>query len=366
MIYLDYPSHTPVDPEVLTEFCRIEQVFLANPMSNHQAGQAARAEFDRIITTTAQLLGANPKELIFTSGATESNNLAINGITHAGRHNGRHIITNALEHQSVSGPIAVLKDLGYDVEFVDILPDGTIDLGHLQSLLRTDTILLTVPWVDSELGVIQPIKEIAGLLENYPNCRFHVDAAQAVGKLPVSFNLGQKGPHTLSFSPHKFHGLCGSGGLLCREAFLSLPHRGTPTLALAAASLKALELAITGQAEHHQKVWQLRQYVLENLKDRVRVNSPVDPTKSSPYILNLSVPGIKGADFQAALNSHGICVSVKSACAAPQTPSRPVYAISRDKKNAMNSWRLGFSHNTEISEIEDFLSAFDKCNKELV
>jgi len=370
MIYLDHAAHTPADSAVIEEFCRVERQFLANPIAAHSAGQAARSELDRITSAAAGLLGANPQELIHTSGATEANNLAVKGITRAYRHVGKHIITTCLEHSSISGPLAVLKEQGWEVELADILPDGTVDLEHIAALLRRDTVLLSIPWVDSELGAIQPIRAIGKILENYPHCRFHVDASQAVGKIPVKFEKID----TLSFSPHKFHGLCGCGVLLKRDSVRIEPlihgglsntmfRSGTPALALAASSYKALALAINEQASRLEKVKILRKHVIKAFEKSslIRINSPKANGIYSPYILNLSVQGIKGIDFQTALDRRGVCVSVKSACSAPGTPSRPVLAISRDKKNAMCSWRIGFSHCNGLEEIETFLKIFDDC-----
>jgi len=366
VIYLDHASRTPTDPQVLAEFCRVENEFFANPMISHAAGRMSNDEINRVTTVMAKLLGASPNEIIFTSGATESNNLAIKGLTRAYRHTGKHIITTCLEHSSVSSPLAVLKDQGYEVELVDILPNGTVDLDHFRVLLRHDTVLVCVSWVDSELGAVQPIQAIREALEKYPNCRLHVDASQAVGKIPVSFEHID----TLSFSPHKFNGICGCGVLLKKKSTLldiqihgglsaTAYRSGTTALSLASSSCKALELAIARQNERFEKVQALRQYVVQALTQypQVRINSPKD---GSPYILNLSVKGIKGSDFQAILDEHGVCISVKSACSAVGTLSRPVLAVSKDKKNALNSWRIGFSHITEFAEVEEFLKIFAK------
>jgi len=180
MIYLDYAAHTPVVPTVLEEFCRTELKYFASPMSIHQAGQAAQAVLDQNTKKIKNLLSADDAELTFTSGATEANRLAIMNLAQIGRHKGKHIIATCLEHPSVTAPLADLKNQGYEIELADILPNGTIDLEHLGTLLRDDTTLLTLPWIDSELGTIQPIIKVIELLKNYPNCYFHVDAAQAV------------------------------------------------------------------------------------------------------------------------------------------------------------------------------------------
>jgi len=199
----------------------------------------------------------------------------------------------------------------------------------------------------------------------------HIDAAQAMGKLPVNMS----GASTMCFSPHKFYGLCGSGVLVKREGVVLEPlihggsgaalyRSGTPALSLAAACHKALELALTNQDNRLAKVTQLRDYVVGNLGKYplVRINSPAT---DSPYILNLSVKGVKAAKFTAELDTHGICVSVKSACSTDSAPSRPVMAVSKDKQNALCSWRVSFSHMTETSDLDVFLAAFDSCYKRL-
>ena len=182
MIYLDYSANTPADPTVLDAFYQTERRYIGNPNSTHPAGWAAQVEMARVTDGIAELLGVLPEEIIYTSGASESNNLALKGIVQASRHVGKHIISTALEHSSVGGALSALQQQGCEVDLVDIRRDGTIDLEHLRELLRKDTVLVAVCAVDSELGTVQPIQEIADILRDYPNCRLHVDATQAVGK----------------------------------------------------------------------------------------------------------------------------------------------------------------------------------------
>jgi len=371
MIYLDYASNTPVDPDVLESFCRTERQFIGNPSAKHEAGRLALLEMERITESIAEMIGAKPLEIIYTSGASEANNLALKGLARAYRHNGKHILSTCLEHPSVGGALTALQEQGYDVDLIDIRPDGRVDLLHLKELLCRDAVIVSVCWADSELGAQQPIREIAEILREYPACRFHVDATQAVGKLPVSFD----GIDCMTFAPHKFHGLNGCGILLKREEIVLEPlihggasttiyRSGTPALALPASTERALELALRERESRFETVKSLREKLVHALAryPLVRINSPAD---GSPYILNISVAGVKGDVFRSALDKRGVCISVKSACSVPGTPSRPVYAVSRDKKNAMCSWRISLSHLTTEQEIAEFLRIFDLCYKEL-
>ena len=371
MIYLDYSANTPADPAVLDAFCQAERGCIGNPNSTHPAGQAAQAEMRRVTDSIAQLLGVLPEEIIYTSGASESNNLALKGIAQASRHIGKHILSTALEHSSVGGALSALQQQGYEIDLVDIGRDGRIDLEHLRELLRTDTVLLSVCAVDSELGTLQPLREIAAILKDYPNCRLHVDATQAVGKTDLVLD----GVDTMSIAPHKFYGLNGSG-LLIKKADVILepqihgggsttPYRsGTPALGLAVSVEKALHLALEQQALRIARVAALNSLLRAGLAKypAVRFNTPENAV---PHILNLSVRGVKGTVFQQALGKHGVCVSVKSACSVEGTPSKAVYAVSRDRKNALSSWRISLSHLTTEAEIAAFLQIFDRCYREL-
>lgn len=371
MIYLDYSANTPADPAVLERFLQTERGFMGNPNSQHPAGRAAAAELERVTAAIAGALGVGPAELIYTSGASESNNLALKGLARAQRHVGRHIISTALEHPSVSASLTALQEQGYEIDLADIGRDGTVDLAHLRALLRRDTALVAVTAVDSELGTVQPIGEIAALLSAYPDCRIHVDATQAVGKAPLVFD----GVHTMSLAPHKFYGLNGSGILFKRRGLALEPlihggtgatlyRSGTPTLALAAAAETAISLALGHQAQRTALVKAHNAYLRAALGayPLVRINSPENAV---PHILNLSVQGVKGDRFQRALGELGVCVSVKSACSTEGLPSRAVLAVSGDRKNALSSWRISLSHLTTAEELEGFLAAFDRCYREL-
>ena len=372
MIYLDYSANTPADPAVLDAFYQTERRYIGNPNSTHPAGQAARAEMARVTDSIAALLGILPQEIIYTSGASESNNLALKGIVQASRHVGKHIISTALEHSSVGGALSALQQQGCEIDLVDIRRDGTLDLEQLRALLRKDTVLVAVCAVDSELGTVQPIREIADILKDYPNCRLHVDATQAVGKTELVLD----GVDTMSIAPHKFYGLNGSGLLVKKKHLViepqihgggsTTPYRsGTPALGLAVSIETALRLALEGQNERIAQIAALNRRLRTELGKypAVRFNSPENAV---PHILNLSVRGVKGTVFQRELGNHGVCVSVKSACSTEGTPSKAVYAVSRDRKNALSSWRISLSHLTTEAEITEFLQIFDRCYKEFL
>ena len=371
MIYLDYSANTPVDARVLEQFCAVERRCIGNANSHHQAGSAAKAEIDAATIRIASLLGVQPAEIIYTSGASEANNFALKGLARLSRHTGRHIISTPLEHSSVSGTLTALQEQGYEIDLLDVKQDGTVDLEHLKDLLRPDTICVAVTLVDSELGVVQPVQEIAAILKAYPHCYLHVDATQAVGKIPVSF----EGVDTMSLTAHKFYGLNGIGLLIKRRNLALEPlihggesttiyRSGTPTVALASSLACALDFAVTdlpGRVDHVAKLNAELRAALSTYS-LVRINSP---EHAIPHVLNLSVRNVKGTVFQRELDAKGVCVSVKSACSSDGLPSRAVFAVSRDRRNALSSWRISLSHLTTEDEITAFLQAFDVCYREL-
>ncbi|MHA3677418.1 cysteine desulfurase family protein [Faecalibacterium sp. PGM34] len=367
MLYLDYSANTPVDEEVLHCFCEAERRYPGNANAHHQAGAAAKAAINEATRSIARCLGAPPAGIIYTSGASEANNLAVKGLAALGGTAGRHILSTPLEHSSVSGSLEALQKKGYEVELLDILSDGTVDLADLKKRLRPDTVLVAVTAVDSELGVVQPIAEIAELLKAYPNCHFHVDATQAVGKIPVQF----EGMDTMSLTAHKFYGLNGIGVLIKRLGLAlpplihggesTTPYRsGTPTVALACSLAQALEKATAELPARVATVRSLNDRLRTELSryPKVRINSPANAV---PHILNLSVQGVKGSVFQRELDARGVCVSVKSACSSDGLPSRAVLAVSQDRRNALSSWRISLSHLTTEEEVTGFLHAFADC-----
>ena len=364
MIYFDYAANTPVDESVLKRFLDTAQRYIGNANSAHSAGREAHARMQEITESIAELLGVKPTEVIYTSGASESNNFAIKGIASAKKHIGKHVITSFLEHASVGASIMYLQEQGYEVDMVDVTREGKVDTKHLRELMREDTILVTACAVDSELGVVQPIEEMHEIVREYSDCAFHIDATQAIGKIPYSFAFGD----TISIAPHKFYGLNGCGLVIKKEKLIIPPliagggsttifRSGTPALALADSIFATLEIYLRDIEERFSYVSGLKEELVQFFDkfENVRINSP---QSSIPYVINVSVEGIGAFAFQQLLDKRGVCISTKSACSSPKTPSKPVFVVTQDKKNAKSSWRLSLSHMTTKEEIEEFQSVF--------
>jgi cysteine desulfurase len=356
-----------VNKAVLNRFCEVSQNNYGNPNASHYIGKLAKDLIIESTETIKRLLNCPHMEVIYTSGASEANNLAIKGIAGVSRHKGKHIISTCLEHASISGTLKWLQSSGYEIELVPIGADGSLDLDELKELLRADTILVSVGYVDSEVGVRQPIDAIASILSDYPNCAFHVDATQAIGKIPVDF----AGVDLITFSPHKFFGLNGTGVLLRKESVLLEPiihggastshyRSGTPFTAGAAATAFALELCLENSVEKYKTVHHLNEMLQRGLLKHplVCINST---GRSVPHILNISVKGVKASLFQASLDDNQVCISIKSACSTDTTPSRSVFSITGNRELARTSWRISLCHLTTELEITEFLNIFEQC-----
>lgn len=376
-LYLDYAANTPVDEEVLKTFNDTTLKYFANPNATHGLGVEVNEKINKTTDKIINLFNKNTRldsnmEIVYTSGSSESNNLAIKGVAQTYKENGKHIISTFLEHSSVSSPLSYLKEQGYEIDIVGITSDGKIDLEELKRLIRDDTILVSVCYIDSEVGNVQPIQEIAELVSKYPNCFLHVDATQAIGKTEVDFN----GVDLISFSPHKFYGLNGFGGLIKKKDIVLEPlinggtsttiyRSGTPVVGQICALEKALELAFDNFKERYNYVTNLNEKLRNKLLkyDNVKINTV---SKNNPYILNISVNGIKAVEFKKKLEEYGVCVSIKSACTVTITPSRIVMAMTHDRKRAFASWRISLSHLVLEEDIEKFLNIFDKCYKKMM
>lgn len=374
-IYLDYAANTPVDKEVLDTFNEATLKYFANPNSTHSLGVETNKKIEEETSRIMQMfkIEANlndDMEIIYTSGSSESNNLALKGVAQTYKENGKHIISTFLEHSSVSSPLTYLKEQGYEIDIVNITRDGKIDIEHLKSLLRNDTILVSVCYVDSEVGTVQPIHEIAEILKQYPNCFLHLDCTQAVGK--VQMNL--EDVDLISFAPHKFNGLNGFGALLKRKdialeplinggASTTIYRSGTPVIGQICALDKALQITFDNFEQRYKYVKSLNEKLRQAFAKykNVKINTI---SGENPFILNLSVLGTKAIEFKNKLEEYGICVSIKSACTVTITPSRIVLSMTHDRKRALASWRISLSHLVTEEEINEFLEIFDKLVRE--
>lgn len=371
MIYLDYSATTPVDKEVLESFNKACLEFTGNPNSLHNLGVNSKKLIDSATKQIANILNINEDEIIYTSGSSESNNMALKGICLKYQNRGKHIITTHYEHSSIYGPISYLQTLGFDVDFVDSNEDGTVNLKHLESLLREDTILVSINAINSEIGIIQPINEIGNIIKKYPKCFYHVDITQAVGKI----NVDLSNIDLASFSAHKFFGLKGIGVLYKKSKIVIEPlihggkstsifRSGTPAHPLIVSISKALRLATTNINERYDYVKKLNDYLKINLSkyDNVYINSN---DKCLPHILNISVVGIKPETFLHALEKDEVYISTQTACSSEKNISKSVMALTNSEERAKSSLRISLSHLTTMSELEKFLEIFDKCYQEL-
>lgn len=366
MIYLDYSATTKVDKEVIDSFVKACD-YLGNPNSLHKLGVDAKEIIDASTNQINNLLRLNGKEVIYTSGSSEANNLAIKCICDKYSNRGNHIITTSLEHSSIYGPINYLIDKGYSVDFVDLDEFGRVNLKHLESLINDNTILVSINGINSELGIKQPIEEIGKLLKKYPKVFFHADLTQAIGKVFIdTTNID-----LFSFSAHKFFGIKGIGCLVKNKNLIIEPlihggksttnyRSGTPTTQLIVSLAKALRLATFEMDRKYEYVEKLNKRIQDKLitYDKVYINSN---EYSIPHILNISVLGVKPETLLHALEEYDIYISTQSACSVSNSVSKAVLSVTKNNERAQSSVRISLSYKTTEEEIDKFLEAFDKC-----
>ena len=371
MIYLDYSATTPVNKEVLESFNKASLDFVGNSNSLHNLGIKTDKLIKSATKQIADILKIKENEIIYTSGSSESNNLAIKGICLKYKNRGKHIITTKYEHSSTYGPINYLKELGFEVSYVECDEYGLINLNGLKNIIRDDTILVSINAVNSEIGINQPVEEIGELLTKYPKCFYHVDLTQLIGKA----NINLQNIDLASFSAHKIYGLKGIGCLIKKENVLLEPlihggksttiyRSGTPAHPLIVSLSKALRLVNMDLNKRYDYVKELNVYLKNNLckYDDVCINSN---DKCIPHILNISILGVKAETFMHALENYNVYVSTKSACSDEDSLSEGILALTNDKEKAKSSIRISLSHLTTKRELEEFLTVFDKCYKSL-
>ena len=357
MIYLDYHATTPIFPEAWESMRPFQTEHFGNPASAHQAGRRARRALEDAREKTASLLGAFADEVIFTSGATEANNLALFGLMGDAP---AAILASPMEHPCVIEPLKQLASRGFEIDWLPVSSQGLIEVGEVKNRLRPDTRLLSIMLVNHEIGSIQPISEIASLLHEQATL-FHCDAAQAVGKLPLHFH--QLGVDALSVSAHKFHGPKGIGLLLLKRCTVLQPqlfggHQqkgrrpGTESVALAVGLTTALEICTRLMTERLVKVTAIRDRFLQRIQEKVKamtVNSPIE--KNSPYVLNLSFLGCRAEMLLLKLDLMGVACSTGSACSSGSLLASPVLRAMAASEAVLGS-AMRFSFDPEIDESE--------------
>ena len=370
MVYLDYAANAPVDEKVLKSFVEATRKYFANPNSDHKLGIEAKNAIDKASENIASILGVKKEELIYTSGASESNNLVIQGICERYKGRGKHIIISKLEHNSIVAPASYMQSLGFEVDMVSLNKDGIVDIEELKSLIRNDTILVSITSVDSELGIRQPIEEIGKILKEYPNLYFHTDASQIIGKDKIDFT----NVDLVTLAPHKFYGINGFGLLIKKENVNLKPiiyggksttiyRSGTPVTASVVALDKALSLAILNIDERIKYITDLNKYVISKLKkfEKVKINSTIN---SIPNTINFSYKGIVSSKLVKMLGEKDVYISSKTSCCPENTPSKSIYALTNDKSLASSSMRMSLSHLTTKEEIDEFFRVFKETIKE--
>lgn len=369
MIYLDYSATTPVNEEVLNSYIEATKKMVGNPNSLHKLGIEAKSLIDAATRQIANILKVKPNEIIYTSGASESNNTAIKGICLKYQNRGKHIITTHLEHSSIIEPLNYLKRQGFEVEYVNITENGMVDIEDLKKKIRDDTILVTIASINSEVGIVQPIKDIAALLKKYPKVYFHSDITQSLGKEKVDLT----DVDLASFSAQKFYAMKGIGGLVKKENVVIEPlihggksttkdRSGTPATALIVSMAKALRLAYENLEEKQKYVKELNIFLRNELeKNEITINSP---EVAIPNILNISLENIKPETVLHALEEKEIYISTKTACATNDS-SDAVYAITKDEEKAKHSLRISLSYLTTKKELEIFITELVRIRSEL-
>lgn len=363
IVYLDYSATTKIDKSVLEYFNLISEEFYANPNSNHKLGSKSQEIIDDTIDNITSFFNIKKSELIFTSGATESNNMALKGVYNNDK---KHIITTMLEHSSIYGPLGYLQKEGYKIEFVSLKKDGTVDLNKLKNMITDETLLVSIVAVDSELGIRQPIEEIGKLLKNYDGIYFHSDITQCLGKDQIDIS----NVDLASFSGHKLYCFKGIGGLIKKEHVKMIPlihggksiseyRSGTPQTELIGALNETFNQLKKDILEKKKHIKNLNDIIRSHIKkyNAIKINST---NKSIPHILNISFLNKNSNSIQEYFEKHNIFVSTKTACASKSDLSKSVLILTNDEDRAFSSIRISLSYKTTKKEVVYFLKILDK------
>ncbi len=374
-IYLDHAATTAVSPEVLREMLPFMTECFGNAASIHGTGREAHRALDRARKQVAAVLGAQPQEVYFTSGGSESDNWAVKGVAWAARGRGKHVITSAVEHHAVLNACAWLEGMGFEVTRLPVDALGRVDPDSVARALRPDTVLISVMTANNEIGTLQPIREI-GEIARSRGVPFHTDAVQAAGHIPV--NVEELQVDLLSLSAHKFHGPKGVGILYVRRGTKldSLIHggaqerglrAGTPNVPGAVGLAKALELAAASLPESADRVRALRDQLIREI--RARIPDAVlngDPERRLPGNVHFSFPGVDGEALLLRLDLAGIACSGGSACTSgAQEPSHVLAAIGQAPELAKGGLRMTLGEENTPEEIKEVLRVLPEIVQDL-
>ena len=363
MIYLDYVATTPLRPEVLSTYNNLLEKYFFNADSMYDKGIEVNRLMEHSRKLISEMLKVKEDELIFTSCGSESNNLAIKGVAFQYQNRGKHIITTAIEHSSVYETCKELeKTFGFEVTYLKVDQKGCISLQELQDSIRDDTILVSIMYVNNEIGVINPIEEIKQIVKKYDKIKLHFDMVQALGKLPIDLT----DVDLASFSAHKIYGLKGSGLLFKRRSTTIVPlinggqqefgmRGGTSNACSNIVFAKTLRLALENFANNAKHIKMINSYARKCLNqiEGVIINS--DETCCISSILNFSCPGYKPEVILHDLESEEIYLSTRSACSSKsENISRIMAQLNLDKEIASSALRISFGEHTTIEDIDKF------------
>lgn len=372
MIYFDNSATTKIDPTVLATYDQVAQDIWGNPSSLHSMGDRAFQLLESSRKQIAKLLNAKPNEIFFTSGGTESNNLAIKGVAFQKQEFGKHLITSSVEHASVANAFNALEYLGFRVTHLPVDKEGRVNVNDLRNALDSDTTLVSVMGVNNEIGAIQPIEEISDLLSNYPTVNFHVDNVQALGKniWPQVFT-----PRVdfSSLSSHKFHGPRGTGVLFKKEGKMLTPlhdgggqekglRSGTENLPAIAGMAKAIRLLLDNEKEKAEREAAIKAKIVNYLQNKpgIKIFSPIGEN-FAPHILCFALKGIRGETLVHTLEKYNIYTSTTSACASTKgDEASTLVAMNIDEHIATGAIRLSFDETNTLAEADEFIKVFDK------
>ena len=361
-IYLDHAATSPMHPRVIEKMLEAMNLTFGNPSSIHSFGREARQQIDLARSVLANSIGAKDNEIIFTSGGTEADNMALFGVAETYQHNGRHIITSDVEHHAVLHACKKLEKVGFEVTYLPVDETGRISLAELRAALRDDTILVSIMYGNNEVGTLQPILEIGQLLKDH-QAKFHTDAVQAYGV--ENINVNESLIDLLSVSAHKINGPKGTGFLYARSNVKLAPRSfggeqerkrraGTENIAAIVGFHEAVVIAHEGREAKRTKFFDLKKSMMEKLREldvEFNINGMLE--YSLPHVLNLSFPGTSVEAMLVNLDLAGIAVSSGSACTAGSIePSHVLVAMfGKRSERLTNSIRFSFGFNTTTEEV---------------